>query len=214
MTPLYILLCSVLWHMNYMVIHMFVKQSNISKNINHTINALQYIIFYKCTYTLFYYNYYSYYIYIITASFYIYDALFLIYSICKHTTTFKKQRFYFIHHFIACYALYGAYSGICTTTLAYYYYICEASNLMIYFVYHLLKVYPDQKQLILYSQVIQFVWFNYFRIVCGFCYIIFKNHEWLTLIVHPHHMLFFIIFNCLNIGWSYTQFCAFFVKHS
>ena len=204
MTPLYLLLCSLLWHVNYVIIHKFIKQSNVSKNINHTINALQYIILYKCTHTL------SYYSSIITASFYIYDTIFLMYYIYKHNTTFKKQQLYFVHHFIACYALYGAYSGICTMTLSYYYYIAEVSNLMIYFVYHLLKVYPTHKELILYSQTIQFVWFNYFRIVCGFCYIIFKNHEWLTLIEYPPYMLLFIIFNCLNIGWSYTQFRAFF----
>lgn len=204
MTPLYLLFCSVLWHLNYIIIDKFVKQSNISKNINHTINALQYILFYKYTQTITYYSS------IITASFYIYDTIFLMYSIYSHTTTFKKQQLYFVHHFIASYSLYGAYSGICTKTLSYYYYIAEVSNLMIYFVYHLLKAYPSHKELILYSQTIQFVWFNYFRIVCGFCYIIFKNHEWLTLIEYPPYMLLFIIFNCLNIGWSYTQFRAFF----
>lgn len=204
MTPLYLLLCGVIWHLNFVVIHMFAKQANISKNINHTINALQYIIFYKYTNTL------SYYSSIIIASFYIYDTIFLIYSVFKHTTTFKKQQLYFVHHFIACYAIYSAYSGICTKTLSYYYYISEISNLMIYFVYHLLKVYPTHKQFILCSQIVQFVWFNYFRIVCGFTYIILKNHEWLSLIEYPPYMLFFIIFNCLNIGWSYMQFRAFF----
>jgi hypothetical protein len=204
MTPFYLLLCSLMWHINYNIIHIFVKQPNISKNINHTVNALQYIIFYKYTNTV------SYYCSIITASFYIYDSIFLLYSIFKHTTTFKKQQLYFVHHFIACYSVYGAYSGICTATLSYYYYISEISNLMIYFVYHLLKVYPTHKQLILYSQIAQFIWFNYFRIVCGFCYIIFKNHEWLTLSDYPPYMVLFVIFNCLNIGWSYMQFRAFF----
>ena len=203
MTPLYLLLFSVIWHINYLVIQTFVKQSNISKNMNHTVNALLYIIMYKYTYTPYYSS-------IITASFYIYDTIFLMYSIYKHTTTLKKQQLYFVHHFIACYGLYGIYSGICRTTLSYYYYIAEVSNLMIYFVYHLLKAHPEQKQLISYSQVIQFVWFNYFRIICGFSYIIFKNHEWLALIEYPPYMLFFIIFNCLNIGWSYTQFRMFF----
>jgi len=204
MTPLYLLLCSLVWHLNYVIFYRFVKQPNISKNINHTINALQYILFYKYTQTI------SYYSSITTASFYIYDTIFLIYSIATNTTTFRKQRLYFLHHFIACYALYGAYSGICTTTLSYYYYICEVSNLMIYFVYHLLKIYPDHKRLILYSQIFQFVWFNYFRIICGLSYIISKNHEWLSLNDYPPYMVMFIIFNSLNIGWSYTQFRSFF----
>lgn len=204
MTPLYLLLCSLVWHLNYVIIQMFVQQPNISKNINHTINALQYIIFYNYTQTI------SYYSSITTASFYMYDAIFLIYSIAKNTTTFRKQQPYFVHHFIACYALYGAYSGICTTTLSYYYYICEVSNLMLYFVYHLLKVYPDHKQLILYSQIFQFAWFNYFRIICALSYIILKNHEWLSLNDYPPYMVMFIIFNGLNIGWSYVQFRSFF----
>jgi hypothetical protein len=204
MTPLYLLFVSIMWHMNFIMIRMLVKQQNISKNMNHTINALQYITLYKYGYSL------SYYSSIITASFYIYDTVFLLYSILKHTTTLKKQQLYFVHHFIACYALYGMYSGICTATLSYYYYISEVSNLMIYFVYHLLKVYPTHKKLILYTQMIQFVWFNYFRIVCGLHYIFLKNYEWLSLNEYPPYMLLFIIFNCLNIGWSYMQFRSFF----
>lgn len=138
--------------------------------------------------------------------FYTFDTLHLLRQCCINGSI-KKNAMFLIHHSIANYGLFIAYTDLSQQAIILHvYYLFESSNFLLYASYHIHKSYPDYKNAILISECFQFAWYSYYRIIR---FSLFYIHNYTILNNLVLHLGVFIIF-LMGVFWSWTLFkkCA------
>ena len=193
--PIFVLL----WHLSFLFINKYHKHNDISKNINHLIHALIFVLFHK-TIPL---NMMTYLI-DLSIGFYIYDVFFIFYKLIIANDKIIRHVPYLIHHSLAFFGLVLAKQVELQNYTLTYYYLLEYSNFMIYISYHINKRYPEYKNLVLVSQCFQYIWYSYFRIGR---FIIYTN-QISDVILEQHISIFLVLISLFSMGliWSYNLF--------
>lgn len=92
----------------------------------------------------------------ISIGFYLYDTIYLLKSL---------SIMYILHHVITIYLINLAMSAPQhAASILKGYYILEVSNIMLYVSYHVRKAHPSKAALIMASELLQLVWYSYYRI--------------------------------------------------
>lgn len=105
----------------------------------------------------------------VSIGYFIYDLLYILRTIYIASLSGEKppQNYYIyvLHHILGLYLLNDTLTSIYTGTLLRAYYLAEISNLSLYLSYHLHKEYPTHKRIIYFADLIQLIWYSYFRII-------------------------------------------------
>jgi len=187
------------WHLSFLLINKYHKYHDISKNINHLIHALLFVIFHKTlTVTMIPY------LIDLSIGFYIYDVFFIFFKLIIHKDKFLKHIPYLIHHSLAFFGLFLAKDIQLQSYTLTYYYLLEYSNFMIYISYHINKRYPEYKNLVLVTQCFQYIWYSYFRIGRFIIY----TTQISDVILEQHISIYLVLFTLFSMGliWSYNLF--------
>lgn len=100
----------------------------------------------------------------VSIGYYIYDLLYLLYSLyAKKTTQAKLYTIYVFHHFILLYMLITIPNEHREPVL-HSFFLAELSNITLYLSYHLHKEYPNNGNIIRATEFIQLLWYSYFRV--------------------------------------------------
>ena len=186
-----------IWQISFLGLIKF-ADINISKNILHFIHALIYVIYYKTEYD-------KSYLIDFTASFYSYDLIFIMSQIIKKKATFNTHGAYIIHHIIAIYGLYICSMDISSHFILMMYYILENSNFMLYVAYHVNKSYYKHTYFLRIIELLQYLWYTYFRVVYFSKFLINEIHE-----IYSHKIIlsYFLLASLYLMGvyWSYKLF--------
>ena len=154
------LLALLFWPISHkFFVYLLNGRTEIGKNINHFLHALIYVFLYKII------PYHVKYLILVSIAFYTFDTGYIMNELYREIYSYKRQLPYLIHHGIAIYGLYLAYTDYYTEIVMYFYYLLEYSNFMLYISYHIQKSYPNNRSLQLVSQSLQLVWYSYFRII-------------------------------------------------
>lgn len=193
--PIFVLL----WHFSFHLINKYHKHHDVSKNINHLIHALLFVLFHK-TIKL---NMIPYLI-DLSIGFYIYDVFFIFYKLALEKEKLIRHVPYLIHHSLAFFGLVLAKNVELQNYTLTYYYLLEYSNFMIYISYHINKRYPEYKNLLLVSQCFQYIWYSYFRIGQFIIY----TTQISDIILEQHISIFLVLLLLFSMGliWSYNLF--------
>ena len=128
------------------------KSEAVSKNLNHLLHCLIYIAHYTCDYNLHNATH-------ISIGFYLYDTMYLMRSAVPSIAP------YLLHHSITIYMLSIAINEPAhAASILHGHYILEISNIMLYVSYHAHKECADRKERIMLSELVQLVWYTYYRI--------------------------------------------------
>lgn len=187
------------WHSSFIFINTYQKHYDVSKNINHLIHALLFVVFHKTLTT----NMIPYLI-DLSIGFYIYDVFFILYKLAIQKENFMRHVPYLIHHSLAFFGLILAKDLQLQNYTLTYYYLLEYSNFMIYISYHINKKYPEYKNLLLVSQCFQYVWYSYFRI--GRFLIYTTQISEIILDQHISILLVLLLLFSMGLIWSYNLF--------
>jgi hypothetical protein len=190
---------ALFWHLSFMFINKYHKNHDISKNINHLIHALLFVLFHK-TLTIIMIPY----LIDLSIGFYIYDVFFIFYKLLIMKDNYLKHLPYLFHHSIAFFGLVLAKDIQLQTYTLTYYYLLEYSNFMIYISYHIHKRYAEYTNLILVSQCFQYIWYTYFRIGRFIIY----TTQISDIILEQHISIYLVLITLFLMGliWSYNLF--------
>jgi len=187
------------WHISFSAINQLHKHHDISKNINHFIHALLFVVFYKTLpiYTIPY-------IIDLSIGFYIYDVFFIFYKLLIQQEKLMRHLPYIFHHSLAFFGLFVAKDIRIQNYTLNYYYLLEYSNFMIYISYHIHKKYAEYKNLIIVSECFQYIWYSYFRIGRFLMY----TAQISDIIFEQHISMFLVLVLLFSMGliWSYNLF--------
>jgi hypothetical protein len=182
----------------------FNKNTAIVKNWVHALHAFCFIICYKWMSAPDWIN-----LSIMgSIGFYAFDTLHLLQQ-CYITGSIKKNAMFLIHHSIAIYGLFIAFSdSLKQAIILHVYYLLEYSNFLLYASYHIHKSYPENRNAILISECFQFVWYSYFRII-RFSLVYMHNFK-IILSVDLCLQVGVILLFFMGVFWSWTLFkkCA------
>jgi hypothetical protein len=141
----------------------------------------------------------------LSTSFYLYDLIYIILQFAKRKAALNAQGPYVIHHIIALYGLYLSSKNISAEFILMIYYILENSNFMLYIAYHVNKINNYSTNFVKLIELIQYIWYSYFRVIYFSRYII-KNREE----IYSHGMIisYFLlgVLYTMGIFWSYKLF--------
>ena len=183
-------------------LYFFKKCSNtfdIAKNANHFLHALLFVSLYRLeTYLDIKY------LILMSIGFYTYDLLYILYIIAFQREKPFKHLPFIVHHVIANYGLYLAFTAYMTAHILYLYYLLEFSNFMLYTSYYVSKRWPKYKNLQLVSFSFQFVWYSYFRVVR---YALYMYKIWTIFLTVTHYvMVANALLFAMGLFWSYKLF--------
>jgi len=140
--------------------------------------------------------------------FYTFDTLLLLHDSYKNGSM-RKNAVFLIHHFIANYGLYTAYTDVTQQSIILHvYYLFEYSNFLLYVSYHIHKSYPDNLNAILVSECLQFIWYSYFRIIRFSYYFIRNFNFFLSLDFFLQFGVILLFFMGIFWSWSLFKKCA------
>ena len=198
LNPYFTLLFLGFWHTLFVSVLHF-KPEDIGKNIVHFIHAIIYVVYYNTELD-------KYYLVHLSAGFYIYDLLYIINQIVKKNV-FSTLSPYIIHHLIAIYGLYFSLVNllnIASDIVFMMFYILEISNFMLYISYHIHKSYPEYNNIKNASELIQFIWYTYFRVLYFTRFILIHINYIYTHSITVHFVL--ITLYSMGLIWSYRLF--------
>ena len=150
--PTHLIPIMAAWHltMTEMSKH---KPAPISKNINHLLHTVTFMLMYAQTYEVEHAIH-------ISIGFYSYDIIYLLFQ-----TGLRRNASYILHHAIAIYLLNLTFiEPSYAESILKGYSILESSNIMLYVSYHVQKECPQKRALIMSSEFIQLLWYTYHRI--------------------------------------------------
>jgi len=192
----YLLPLIILWQLLLTILNLKMYSNiDLNKNIIHALHALIYV-------SLYYLQYYDTLINF-TISFYIYDILFILFTLFTKKKQLSDQKTYLIHHIISIYIFDLAYNGVATDYIVTSGNVLEISNFSIYLAYHAIKT-SDNKFINLLIQSFQFVWYSYFRIVVFGIYII--NNREPILKLNYFILSLTTMFYLMGMFWSYALY--------
>lgn len=147
-SPIHILPIVASWYLLHKEIVKHLPEA-VGKNAIHLLHGMIFALHYNYEYELEYAVH-------ISIGFYLYDTMYLLKSL---------SMMYILHHVITIYLIslvitapqHGA------STLKGYY-MLEVSNIMLYVSYHVRKAHPSNIRLIMASELLQLVWYSYYRI--------------------------------------------------
>ena len=152
--PTHLIPIMAAWHLSMTELSKY-KPAPVSKNINHLLHTLTFMLMYTQTHEVEYATH-------ISIGFYSYD---IIYMLSMTHDSIRRNASYLLHHAIAIYLLNLTFiaPGHAESILKGYS-ILESSNIMLYVSYHVQKEWPQQRALIMSSEFIQLLWYTYYRI--------------------------------------------------
>lgn len=152
--PTHLIPIMAAWHLSMTELSKY-KPAPVSKNINHLLHTLTFMLMYTQTHEVEYATH-------ISIGFYSYD---IIYMLSMTHDSIRRNASYLLHHAIAIYLLNLTFiaPGHAESILKGYS-ILESSNIMLYVSYHVQKECPQQRALIMCSEFIQLLWYTYYRI--------------------------------------------------
>ena len=140
------------WHLSMTEISKY-KSAPVSKNINHLLHTLTFMMMYTQTYEVEHAIH-------ISIGFYSYDIIYLLFQ-----TGIRRNASYILHHAIAIYLLNLTFiEPMHAESILKGYSILESSNIMLYVSYHVQKEWPHRKSWIQVSEFVQLLWYTYHRI--------------------------------------------------
>ncbi|NBO53686.1 MAG: hypothetical protein EBU84_03660 [Actinobacteria bacterium] len=167
----YIIPNMALWHLVFSELSKHKPQA-VSKNINHLLHSLVFLLHYCSDHDLQYATHLS-------LGFYMYDTVCLMQTAAREfclastekimhrrpSAAGSSQAPFLLHHAIGIYMLATALTAPeHTTSLLRGFYILETSNIMLYVSYHVRKEHAARPALIAASELVQLVWYAYYRI--------------------------------------------------
>ena len=191
--------CFPLWFLTLIAFNKFSSTFEIAKNANHFLHALVFV----CLYRLETYLQLKYLI-LLSIGFYSYDFLYILYQVIAKKENMTKHLPFLIHHIIADYGLFLAYTDYMRSHILYLYYLLEFSNFMLYTSYYVSKRWSNYKNLQLVSFSFQFIWYSYFRVIR---YSIYMYKIWSTfMLVSTYIQIANSILFLMGFFWSYKLF--------
>jgi len=185
------------WHLLFAGLQRFLD-NNISKNVVHFIHALLFVIYHNT-------NYEKSYLIELSSSFYIYDLFYIILQLIQFKASVYVQGPFVLHHIIAIYGLYLCSLDILSELILQIYYILENSNFMLYIAYHVNKTCTNHSYIVKSVELIQYVWYTYFRVVYFTSFIIINiNQIYLDASLLSHILLATLY--AMGLFWSYKLF--------
>ena len=148
------------WHLSFTEISKY-KPAHISKNMNHLLHTLIFMMHYTQNYEMEHAIH-------ISIGFFSYYIIYM-----ARRDGIMRNVSYILHHGIAIYLLNLTWiEPICAEHMLKGYSILESSNIMLYVSYHVQKEWPDRKAWIRASEFVQLLWYVYYRIFnfTGFLY--------------------------------------------
>jgi len=148
------------WHLSFTEFSKY-KPAHISKNMNHLLHTLIFMMHYTQNYEMEHAIH-------ISIGFFSYDIIYMV-----RRDGILRNVSYILHHGIAIYLLNLTWiEPICAEHMLKGYSILESSNIMLYVSYHVQKEWPDRKAWIRASEFVQLLWYVYYRIFnfTGFLY--------------------------------------------
>ena len=148
------------WHLSFTEISKY-KPAHISKNMNHLLHTLIFMMHYTQNYEMEHAIH-------ISIGFFSYYIIYMV-----RRDGILRNVSYILHHGIAIYLLNLTWiEPICAEHMLKGYSILESSNIMLYVSYHVQKEWPDRKAWIRASEFVQLLWYVYYRIFnfTGFLY--------------------------------------------
>jgi len=148
------------WHLSFTEISKY-KPARISKNINHLLHTLIFMLHYTQNYEMEHAMH-------ISIGFFSYDIIYMVRS-----DGIRRNMSYIVHHAFAIYLLSLTFiEPSCTESMLKGYSILESSNIMLYVSYHVQKEWADRKAWVRASEFVQLLWYMYYRIfkLTGFFY--------------------------------------------
>jgi hypothetical protein len=164
MHPTHLIPIMAAWHLSFTEISKHTSAPPISKNVNHLLHTLIWLLHYTQSYEMEHAIH-------ISIGFFSYDIIFLLRS------GIQRNVHYILHHGIAIYLLNLTFIQPDHAESVWKgYSILESSNIMLYVSYHVQKEWPHRKAWIRASEFVQLAWYMYFRIfkMTGFLY---ENRE-------------------------------------
>ena len=166
----YIIPSMALWHLVFAELSKHKPQA-VSKNITHLLHSLVFLLHYSSDHDLQYATH-------ISLGFYIYDTACLMQTAAREFCLASTEKIMhhrpsaagsspapFLHHAIAIYMLATALTAPQhTASLLRGHYILETSNIMLCVSYHVRKEHAARPALIAASELVQLVWYTYYRI--------------------------------------------------
>jgi len=142
------------WHLVCREISKY-KPENVSKNITDLLHSTIFLLHYTNEYDLLYATQ-------ISIGFYVYDTIYMLK--CEPLNRTAK---YILHHVLSIYMLNMTTSvpNDAANLILYGYSILETSNIGLYANKHIMKEFSDQAALLLVCQVVEFIWYAYFRVL-------------------------------------------------
>lgn len=160
--PTHLIPIMAAWHLSMTEMSKY-KSAPISKNINHLLHTLIFLLHYTQSHEVEHATH-------ISIGFYSYD---IIYMLTMTHDSIRRNASYILHHTIAIYLLNLTFiAPIHAESILKGYSILESSNIMLYVSYHVQKEWPHRKSWIQVSEFIQLLWYTYYRIfkMTGFLY--------------------------------------------
>ena len=105
-----------------------------------------------------------------------------------------------LHHILSCFTLISFYIGYYEKILIQLFFFAEISNVAIFGHYHIIKT-IENENIVLFSSIIEFLWYTYFRVFC-MTQILIDNYD--LILFTPLSVLLIIYY--MSIDWSYTLF--------
>lgn len=159
--PTYLIPIMAAWHLSFTEISKHTSAPPISKNLNHLLHTVIFMLMYAQTYKVEIALH-------ISIGFFSYDIIYMV-----RRDGILRNVHYIMHHGIAIYLLNFTFiQPNRAESILKGYSILESSNIMLYVSYHVQKQWPHRQAWIRTSEFIQLLWYMYYRIFkfTGFLY--------------------------------------------
>ena len=159
--PTHLIPIMAAWHMSFTEISKHTSAPPISKNLNHLLHTLIWLLHYTQTYEMEHAMH-------VSIGFFSYDIIYMV-----RRDGILRNVHYILHHGIAIYLLNFTFiQPNRAESILKGYSILESSNIMLYVSYHVRKQWPHRQTWIRTTEFIQLLWYMYYRIFkfTGFLY--------------------------------------------
>jgi hypothetical protein len=184
----------IFWNILYNLFGIIMTDRNISKNFNHLVHALMFIVIKYLEFNKL--------LCLLTMSFYLHDIFLICYDVIQKYTSLKSNLLYLVHHLVAVYTMNLVYNNFLVDFILGCFNCAEISNIAIYIYYYCYKKKCLKNLDIL--LVIEFLWYTYWRVIYFFNYLLEYKHELIIQNVYSQSLLGIFIF--MNIYWSFKLF--------